>query len=156
MWRIKTLTEHFGMCGVGWKYEIDNMQTLDGANGEIAAFVTIKLFIMVDGEWSHAIYGTGGSMLVEKEKEGLHTSDECFKMALTDALSVACKALGVGSDIYWQAQTKYDKDIPPTPTTKSPTSGEFVCSSCGVSITENIHKYSTEKLGKALCFKCQK
>ena len=22
MWRIKTMTEHFGVCGIGWKYVI--------------------------------------------------------------------------------------------------------------------------------------
>ena len=31
-------------------------------------------------------------------------------MAYTDAISVACKALGVGADVYWQAdRTKYDQ-----------------------------------------------
>ena len=29
----------------------------------------------------------------------MYTSDECYKMALTDALSVACKALGVAADV---------------------------------------------------------
>lgn len=44
-------------------------------------------------------------MFVSLEKNGLHTSDECFKMALTDAISVACKALGIGADIYWERDT---------------------------------------------------
>lgn len=36
-------------------------------------------------------------------------SDECYKMATTDALSVACKNLGIGADIYWkESKTKYD------------------------------------------------
>ena len=35
-------------------------------------------------------------------------------MALTDALSVACKALGVAADVYWQAdKTKYTRDTEP-------------------------------------------
>ena len=43
-----------------------------------------------------------------KERSGLYTSDECFKMALTDAISVACKALGFAADIYWEADaSKY-------------------------------------------------
>ena len=43
------------------------------------------------------------------EKSGTYTSDECYKMALTDAISVACKSLGMGADIYWgQDSTKYD------------------------------------------------
>ena len=49
-------------------------------------------------------------MFVAKEKSGMYTSDECFKMALTDAISVACKALGVGADVYWDKdKTKYDQ-----------------------------------------------
>ena len=42
MWRIKTLTEQFGPCGIGWKYEISDKRLEHGANGEIAAFVDIK------------------------------------------------------------------------------------------------------------------
>jgi hypothetical protein len=108
MWRLKTLTEQFGICGIGWKYEIAEKKLEQGSNGEIAAFVDINLYIKVDGEWSAAIPGTGGSSFVAKEKNGLYTSDECFKMALTDAISVSCKALGFGADVYWDKdRTKY-------------------------------------------------
>src|SRR5690554_2168579 len=108
MWRIKTLTENFGACGFGWRYEIIDKRLEKGANDEVAAFVDINLYIKINGEWSEPIQGTGGSMFVAKEKNGLYTSDECFKMALTDAISVACKALGVGADIYWNKdKTKY-------------------------------------------------
>jgi hypothetical protein len=109
MWRIKTLTEQFGVCGVGWKYTITDKRLEKGANEEIAAFVDIDLYIKVDGEWSEAIPGTGGSTFVAKERNGMYTSDECFKMALTDALSVACKALGFAADVYFEKdRTKYD------------------------------------------------
>lgn len=108
MWRIKALTEQFGVCGIGWKYVITDKRLEAGADGEISAFVDIDLFIKIGGEWSEAIPGTGGSAFVAKERNGLYTSDECFKMALTDAISVACKALGFGADVYWQADaTKY-------------------------------------------------
>lgn len=110
MYRIKTLTEQFGSCGIGWKYIITRQWAEEGANGEIAAFANIDLYIKQDGEWSEAIPGTGGSMFVAKEKNGPYTSDECYKMALTDAISVACKALGIGADVYWgKDKTKYDK-----------------------------------------------
>lgn len=110
MWRIKALTEKFGICGIGWKYVITDKRLEAGADGEISAFVDIDLFIKIGGEWSEAIPGTGGSAFVAKERNGLYTSDECFKMALTDAISVACKALGFGADVYWQADaTKYTK-----------------------------------------------
>lgn len=111
MWRIKTLTEQFGPCGVGWKYEItDKHMERNPESAEIAAFVDINLYIKIDSEWSAAIPGTGGSAFVAEEKSGLHMSDECYKMALTDALSVACKALGIGADVYWDKDgSKYDK-----------------------------------------------
>ena len=119
MWRIKTLTELFGPCGIGWRYEITGKHLERGFGDEIAAFVDINLFIKHGGEWSAAIPGTGGSMFVAKEKAGPYTSDECYKMALTDALSVACKALGVGADVYWDKDsTKYDRQDAPKPTDK--------------------------------------
>lgn len=108
MWRIKALTEQFGPCGIGWKYTITDKRLENGANNEVSAFVDIDLFIKVDGAWSDAIPGTGGSAFVASERNGLYTSDECFKMALTDAISVACKALGFGADVYWaKGATKY-------------------------------------------------
>ena len=109
MWRIKALTSLFGPCGIGWSYEITKQWLETGHGDEIAAFCNINLYVCVDGEWSRAIPGTGGSAFVASESKGLYTSDECFKMALTDALSVACKALGFGADVYWEADsTKYD------------------------------------------------
>ena len=108
MWRIEKLTEVFGICGIGWKTKIKNKEILDGANGEKIAIVDIDLYVKIDGEWSDAIEGTGGSSFVTNETKGLYTSDECFKMAYTDAISVACKSLGMGADIYW-GDSKYNK-----------------------------------------------
>lgn len=108
MWRIEKLTEVFGICGIGWKTKIKNKEILDGANGEKIAIVDIDLYVKIDGEWSEAIEGTGGSSFVTNETKGLYTSDECFKMAYTDAISVACKSLGMGADIYW-GDSKYNK-----------------------------------------------
>lgn len=110
MWRIKRLTEEFGVCGFGWKYEIIRMWNENGGNGVISSFVHINLFVKMNGKWSEAIQGIGGSSFVINEKNGLYTSDECFKMALTDAISVACKALGMGADVYWDKDsTKYSQ-----------------------------------------------
>lgn len=108
MWRIKILTETFGTCGIGWKYENVRYWLERGANDEISAFCSLDLRVKIGNEWSEAIPGIGGSAFVAKEKSGLYTSDECYKMALTDALSVACKALGIGADVYWNGdKTKY-------------------------------------------------
>jgi hypothetical protein len=128
MWRIKALTELFGPCGIGWKYTITEKRLESGANDEIAVFVDINLYIKYQGEWSEAIPGTGGSMFVAKESRGLYTSDECFKMALTDAISVACKSLGVGADVYWEKdRTKYtgtdSEQLPPKQTQSQQKSG---------------------------------
>lgn len=101
MWRIKTMTENFGICGIGWKYVITKQWTETYGN-ETKAYCNIDLFVKVDGQWSDAIQGTGGSSEVTMERNGAYVSDECYKMALTDALSVAMKALGVGADIYFE------------------------------------------------------
>ncbi len=109
MWRIKVLTEQFGPCGTGWYTDIMDKGIIEGANGEKVAYVDINLYVKGE-EWSKPIYGTGGSALVAKEKNGLYTSDEAFKMAYTDALSIACKALGIGADVYFSKdRTKYDR-----------------------------------------------
>ena len=101
MWRIKALTEKFGPCGFGWIYTIVRTWIEEGAAEERTANVEIALRYKQDGEWSEPIPGIGGSLLVENEFKGLHTCDECYKKALTDAISVACKALGVAADIYF-------------------------------------------------------
>lgn len=102
MWRIKAMTEQFGVCGIGWKYIITKQWT-ETFGSEVKAYCNIDLFIKVNGEWSDAIQGTGGSSEVSMESNGAYVSDECYKMALTDALSVAMKALGVAADVYFDA-----------------------------------------------------
>lgn len=110
MWRIKMLTEQFGVCGFGWYTEIIEQKIIDGSDNQKAAFVTINLFVKIDNEWSKPIQGVGGSSFVTNERNGLYTSDECFKMAYTDALSIACKSLGMGADVYFaKDRTKYDQ-----------------------------------------------
>lgn len=161
MWRLKTLTEQFGPCGFGWKYVITDKRLEQGANGEVAAFLDIDLFVKADGVWSDAIPGTGGSAFIAKEKNGPYTSDECFKMALTDAISVACKALGFGADVYWAAdKSKYDKP-------ESKQEAPVLCECCGLPIkavkcgdrvypTNEIVENAVKKYGKRLCWGCMR
>lgn len=181
MWRIKALTEQFGPCGIGWKYEITDKRLENGANGDIAAFLDINLYVKVGDTWSDAIPGTGGNSFVGKDKNGIHTSDECFKMALTDAISVACKALGFGADVYWETdQSKYGK-YNETPKrdghlrTENPSEGKEparpqdpngpICDRCGRVIlpqavgkrelsAADIVARSTAKYKKQLCLAC--
>lgn len=164
MWRIKALTEQFGPCGIGWKYTITDKRLENGANNEVSAFVDIDLYIKVDGEWSDAIPGTGGSAFVASERNGLYTSDECFKMALTDAISVACKALGFGADVYWAKDaTKYT----PRAERQQPNeaAGKPVCKDCGKPIYPVTHggkSYSVAEIAEnarktykaPLCWAC--
>lgn len=109
MWRIKIMTETFGVCGIGWYYTIEKQWLEEGSEGAIKCFCNINLYVKVGNEWSMAIPGTGGSDFIAKESRGLYTSDECYKMALTDALSVSMKALGIGADVYFEKdRTKYN------------------------------------------------
>ena len=164
MWRIKAMTEQLGPCGIGWKYTITGKGMCPGNGPEVAAFVDIDLYIKVDGEWSEAIPGTGGSMFVASERNGPYTSDECYKMALTDAISVACKALGVAADVYWDKDsTKYDQ-----PREAAKPASTLLCEGCGQVMREikkrdgtpwpanEIATYSKARFGKQICPDCQK
>lgn len=104
-WRIDIMNEEFGPCGYGWYPTITKQWIEDGADGERMAFVNCEVHIRVNEEWSKPIPGTGGSHLITKERSGLYSSDEAYKMAYTDALSVALKTIGVAADIY---RGKYD------------------------------------------------
>ena len=113
MWRIKKMTELFGPCGIGWYYEVLSERCEEHGDNDTIAIVDLNLYIKVDGECSKPIYGTGGNVIkrmIRKpgKEDRIDVSDEGYKMALTDALSVACKALGIGADIYFKAdKTKY-------------------------------------------------
>lgn len=111
-WRLHAMTEVFGPCGQGWWFMVDRQWLEPGPDGEIAAFVNITLYTE---DCDKGIPGTGGSTFVADERAGLHMSDEAYKMALTDALSVAMKFLGVAARIYYgAAATKYS----PNPTSE--------------------------------------
>lgn len=142
MWRIKVLTEQFGPCGIGWYY-IPTKKWLETSGNEIAAFVDIELYIKVDGEWSKPIPGNGGSMFASKEKSGIYVSDECYKMATTDAISVACKQLGIGADVYWDSdRTKYNKQNNPDLITESDINEIFLeLKRTGIGIKNVLSKY---------------
>lgn len=161
MWRIKKMTELFGPCGIGWYYEVLSERAEEHGDVTIAV-VDLNLYIKVNGEWSKPIYGTGGNILLRKGA----TSDEGYKMALTDALSVACKALGIGADIYFGAdRTKYTAPMPATPAPEKPVK----CDGCGNVLKEIIGKEGETitvnkqldlnvkyRTGKTLCPDCLK
>lgn len=168
MWRIKALTEVFGPCGVGWKYAITDKRLETAPDGTVAAFLDIALYIRQGDGWSDAIPGTGGSMFISNERGGLYVSDECFKMALTDAISVACKALGMAADVYWDKdRTKYDRASAPAAQPEQPAAPapppsptRFICKECGKEI-RGIRKDGAEyipaevaKRTGGMCYHC--
>ena len=161
MWRIKKLTELFGPAGVGWYTEVLSERS-ETYGDTVMAIVDINLYIKVDGEWSKPIFGTGGNQLVQATKSGARPSDEGYKKAYTDALSIACKALGIGADIWFSKDpdvsdptSKYADEYiriggtpaeappagwvnePPRPATMTVYSvNDLVCEDCGKPITE--------------------
>lgn len=134
LWRIKKLTEMYGPCGLGWKTTDETYTTeKNEATGEVAVLCTLKLWYKENGDWAAPIFGVGGSMLIALENgylpdgtkaKVLYLNDEAYKMAHTDALSVACKQLGMGASVYWSADnTKYtgrkqENEDPPKPGVK--------------------------------------
>lgn len=110
MWRIRMLTEMFGPAGIGWYTEVLSERQEQLTEDTTISIVDLNLYINVNGQWSKPIFGTGGNTLKTKTSKGyIKTTDEGYKMAYTDALGVACKALGIGAEVYWSRdKTKYD------------------------------------------------
>jgi hypothetical protein len=117
-WRIKAMSETYGLCGIGWRYEIVQTDYRPGTDGKEMVFVTVHLFIKDGDAWSHPIPGIGGNMVIDKNKNGLVESDEALKMAVTDALGNAMKYIGVASQIY-EGDFDGSKYRTPTPATSS-------------------------------------
>lgn len=165
MWRIKKLTELFGPAGIGWYTEVLS-ERAETYGDTVMAIVDINLYINVGGEWSKPIFGTGGNQLVQATQNGAVPSDEGYKKAYTDALSIACKALGIGADIWFSKDqdvadptSKYASsyitiggtpaDAPPADYQPEPTrpasvtvysAGDLICEDCGALITDYTTK----------------
>lgn len=163
MWRIKKLTEMFGPVGFGWYYEILSERSEEHGSTTIA-IVDINLYVKMDGEWSKPIYGTGGNNIKRQTRNGESVSDEGYKMALTDALSVACKALGIGADVYWDKdKTKYTAYA----VASEQHAGAPVCEMCDAEVAplvtkdgkvkksaDEIAAYTKKMNGRCLCWGC--
>lgn len=150
MWRIKKLTELFGPAGIGWYYKVLSERCEQHADVTMS-IVDLELYIKVDGEWSMPIYGTGGNQLVKSTTKGQQASDEGYKMALTDALSVACKALGIGADIYFERDktkyTAYEGDAPKQ-TAKPPVQDVPECQRCHAPILSRDPNITPQQLAE--------
>lgn len=185
MFRFKRLTETFGPCGIGWKYTIDKLW-LEPAGEEIKAFCQVSLYYKVDDVWNGPVPGLGGSSFIAKEKSGPYANDECYKMALSDAIGTACKALGMSADVYYaKDQTKYNTapknqrerghggsgsergtQLQPPASVNPYTPPK--CKVCGKEITDvkfksgvvkksaEIIKYTKDQYGQQMCYYCMK
>lgn len=111
MWRIKKLTELFGPSGFGWYTEIIRQEVVHVDDNNIMVFVDINLYVKDGDTWSKPIFGTGGNILKFKGRG----DDDGYKKAYTDALSIACKALGIGADVWYSADiAESNKNTDPT------------------------------------------
>lgn len=121
-WRLMAMTQAFGMVGHGWTYRI--VRTWSEQSTALAkdkkspdptmmVFVEVAVKTKINGEWGEEFYGIGGSQIVQQFNNYSSANDEGYKMALTDALSVAFKAVGVAADIYFGNfdGSKYNRDI---------------------------------------------
>ena len=114
MWRVKCLTEQFGVVGHGWTTRVLRtwLETCEYTN-EVYAFAEIEMQVKIGDDWGKPFTATGGNKFCTyvKSKDYYKGSDEAFKMAITDAFGVACKYLGIGADVYWQNdKSKYTEN----------------------------------------------
>ena len=116
--RWELLTSVFGPAGECFKVEQVARWSETTPSGETAVFCEVNLYYRESPskEWSAPVFGQGGSMLMRRSTEWVngqpvqvvHIDDEAYKKAYTDAVSVACKALGFAADVYYrQEETKY-------------------------------------------------
>ena len=116
--RWELLTSVFGPAGECFRVEQVSRWSESTPSGETAVFCEVNLFYREDPgkPWSAPVFGQGGSMLMRRSTEWVngqavstvHIDDEAYKKAYTDAVSVACKALGFAADVYYrQEETKY-------------------------------------------------
>ena len=116
--RWEYLTRTFGPAGQCFRVEQVARWSESTGQGEVAVFCEVNLYYREDvtKEWSAPVFGQGGSMLMRRSTEWVngqpvttvHIDDEAYKKAYTDAVSVACKALGFAADVYYrQDETKY-------------------------------------------------
>jgi len=140
-WRYRVMTEMFGAAGVGWWYSVRERWT-ETVGQEVLCFILVDLYV---AGHDHPVQGIGGNKIADMESRGLYANDEGWKMALTDALSVAMKTLGVGAAVYegrWDGSKYADRQdaanspvTPTTPTAAIPTGTKMIVRTCAVEKT---------------------
>lgn len=111
-WKVEVMTEVYGLCGVGWKYEVVDKEIIDCSDGQKLIYLTVSLQIKDGDKWSDPIYGIGGDFIIKKERKGMRADDDAYKKCLTDALGNAMKNIGVAADVYkGMFETKYNGEV---------------------------------------------
>lgn len=111
-WKVEVMTEVYGLCGVGWKYEVVDKEIIDCPDGQKLIYLTVSLQIKDGDKWSEPIYGIGGDFILKKERKGMRADDDAYKKCLTDALGNAMKNIGVAADVYkGMFETKYNGEV---------------------------------------------
>lgn len=172
MWRIGSLTRAFGPVGIGWYYEVHRTWTEPAPEQEVMCFAEVWLYVrdgdsavsrepaVVRGDWSKPIVGIGGNKLVMAERNGLHASDDGFKMAVTDALGGCCKLLGIAADVYAgrMDDSKYaprgGDDAPPGRAPSGTAQEAKLCEECGGPMWDNTKDKPFPNSPDYKCKKC--
>ena len=87
---------------------------MDGGTKALFVDIALKYKDPETQQWSEEIHGTGGNVLVRHEnRSGLYLNDDAYKMAISDAISNACKLLGLGADVYFEndVENKYSQAV---------------------------------------------
>lgn len=109
-WRIDKMTEIYGLCGIGWKAEVDHISVEECPTKEKLVFMTVNLYIKDGDGWSGPIVGVGGDKIVAIEKGSPTANDEAWKKCFTDAIGNAMKYIGIGAEIY-RGKFEYNKYV---------------------------------------------
>lgn len=141
-WRLMAMTQAFGMVGHGWTYRIVRTWNEQAPDGSMMCFAEVAVKTKHNSEWGEEFSGIGGSSTVEKNKNGLVANDDGYKMAVTDALSVAFKAIGIAADIYMgnydDSKYQYKQDISMAYLEQAPQSQVFLMTQVHVNELKNI------------------
>ena len=102
-------TEAFGVCGIGWGYEIEEERLDDGVEvfndkKESLGFtknhtIKLRLWFKVHGEKGEVI-SFGHTPYIYKSKWGMTVDDEAPKKSLSDSIKKALSMIGVAADVY--------------------------------------------------------
>lgn len=104
MLRVKQLTALFGPVGRGFYTRVTEREVITDKLGRQMVHVAVDLYVKYEDGWSQPIQGIGGSPLMSRTGS---LDDDAFKKAETDAISVACKKLGMCADVYFAADASY-------------------------------------------------